>query len=61
MNREQYLSKRSRPQLQKPADREIAPKDKAEVDIEPAPPLEPAESRTGNTAGAAKQEKSAGR
>lgn len=61
MNREHYLSKRSRAPLQRPADRRVGPEDKAEAGIEPAQAVEPAESRVTNAEDTAKQETRTGR
>lgn len=60
MNRDHYLSKRSRSPLQRPTDRRVGPEDKAETDIEPAQTVEPAKSLT-NAEDTAKQETRAGR
>jgi hypothetical protein len=56
MNREHYLSKRSRAPLQRPADRRGGPEDNAEADIEPAQEVEPAESGVTSATDTAKQE-----
>jgi len=61
MNRDHYLSKRSRPSLQRSTDRRGGPEDKAEAGIEPAQAVEPAESRVTNAEDTAKQKTRTGR
>jgi hypothetical protein len=61
MNREHYLSKRTQPSLQKPADRQVVPEEGADAGAEPARPAEPDEDRIGNAADTAKQETQSGR